>query len=304
LEEALIRKHTWGRSLKCPVPIKQVLIGGHEDKDDDCTILKEVVRHVHNGRLVIATVASETPEEYFKEYHRIFTYLGIKEIMQLYIAERAECADEEKLRVFDNIDGVFFSGGDQLRISSQIGDTEFETRMHEIYKNGGVIAGTSAGASVLGEIMLLSGPNSESHHIGDLHLAPGLRLIHNVIIDQHFAERGRIGRLLGAVAMNPRILGIGIDENTAIVVSGREFEVIGKGAVYVIDASGITYSNINKEEGKEEGQILSLADVKLHLLCPGDQFDLESRRPMAAEGERKSQDLHNLEPHPKIPKKS
>jgi cyanophycinase len=279
-----------------------IIIGGHEDMDNDRSILKEVVKHVQHRRLVVATVASEVPEEYFDEYHRVFNDLGVKDIAHLYIAERSECADEEKLGVFDDVGGVFFSGGDQLRISSQIGDTEFETRIQKIYRNGGVIAGTSAGASVMGETMLLRGPNSESHRIGDLHLAPGLRLVRNVIIDQHFAERGRIGRLLGAVAINPRILGIGIDEDTAIVVQGHEFRVLGSGAVYVIDGSGVTYSNITEE--KESKQILSLADVKLHILCCGDYFDLESRRPMAAEGIGKSHKLEDLEAHPKKPKRT
>jgi cyanophycinase len=280
-----------------------IIIGGHEDMEDERSILKEVAKHVRDRRLVIATVASEVPEEYFDDYHRVFADLGIREIEHLYIVDRAECADEKKLRVLDDVGGVFFSGGDQLRISSQIGDTEFETRIQEIYRNGGVIAGTSAGASVMGEIMMLRGPNSESLRIGELHLAPGLRLVRNVIIDQHFAERGRIGRLLGAVAINPRILGIGIDEDTAILVQGREFEVLGSGAVYIIDGSGVTYSNITDEEEKKK-RVLSLADVKLHILCCGDIFDLESRRPLCAEGLGANQKLESLEPHPKKPKLS
>lgn len=189
------------------------------------------------------------------------------------------------------MDGVFFSGGDQLRISSQIGDTAFETRIHEIYDKGGVIAGTSAGASVMSEIMLIRGANSESHRIGDLHMAAGLRLMRDVIIDQHFAERGRIGRLLGAVALNPRILGIGIDEDTAIVVKGREFYVLGSGAVYVVDGAGVTYSNI--AEGQADSKrTLSISDVRMHVLSTGDRFDLTTRRPMSSVDVGKS---HKLE---------
>jgi cyanophycinase len=265
-----------------------VIIGGHEDKEGDCIILKEVTKRAHSGRLVLATIASEEPEDYFEEYKTCFSRLGIKDLIHLYIADRAESADEEKLKQLDDVEGIFFSGGDQLRISSQIGDTPFETRILEIYKNGGVIAGTSAGASVMGETMLVKGANSESHRIGDLHMAPGLRLVKDVIIDQHFAERGRIGRLLGAVALNPRILGIGIDEDTAIVVRGSEFDVIGSGAVYVIDGAGVTRSNIT--EG-EENRTLSMSDVCLHILSCGDSFDLNYRRPVSSEELEKSRKL-------------
>jgi cyanophycinase len=125
--------------------------------------------------------------------------------------------------------------------------------------------------------MLVRGTNRESYRIGDLHMAPGLGLIKDVIIDQHFAQRGRMGRLLGAISQNPRLLGIGIDEDTAIVVeSRREFHVIGQGAVYVVDGEGVTYSNIAEER---EDRPLSIYDVKLHVLSHGDVFDLGKRRP-------------------------
>ena len=168
-----------------------IIIGGHEDKEGECVILKEVAKHVKDGSLIIATVASEEPEDYFAEYQKAFAKLNINGLTHLYIKDRAETADSDKIKQLDNVNGIFFSGGDQLRISSQIGDTPFETRIHEIYNKGGVIAGTSAGASVMGEIMLIRGPNSESHRIGDLHLAPGLKLIRNVIIDQTRCFRTR-----------------------------------------------------------------------------------------------------------------
>jgi cyanophycinase len=257
-----------------------VIIGGGEDKINGRAILKEVARLAH-GKLVLATVASEEPEDYYQEYRECFEQLGIKELRHLYITERSESTNEEKLKILDGVDGVFFSGGDQLRISSQIGDTAFETRIHEIYDAGGVIAGTSAGASVMSEIMLIRGSNSESHRVGDLHMAAGLRLMRNVIIDQHFAERGRIGRLLGAVALNPRILGIGIDEDTAIVVHGGEFHVLGSGAVYVVDGANVSCSNI-AESDSDSKRTLSIYDVRLHVMSNGDRFDLTARQPIHA----------------------
>ncbi|HEU5046655.1 MAG TPA: cyanophycinase [Rickettsiales bacterium] len=278
-----------------------IIIGGHEDKEGECVILKEVAKHVHGDKLLLATIASEVPEDYFEEYKIAFAKLGIHELRHLYISDRAESASEEKLRLFDDIDGVFFSGGDQLRISSQIGDTPFETRIHEIFNNGGMIAGTSAGASVMSEVMLIRGSNSESHRIGDLHMAAGLGLLRDVIIDQHFAERGRIGRLLGAVALNPRILGIGIDENTAIIVKERKFTVLGAGAVYVVDGASVTCSNITDGEEK---RTLSISDVRLHVLSDGDQFDLSTRRPTAAGDVERSNKLQEMFVEPEQKRKA
>jgi cyanophycinase len=124
--------------------------------------------------------------------------------------------------------------------------------------------------------MLVKGTSGESHKIGDLHMAPGLGLVRNVIIDQHFAERGRFGRLFGAVAHNPRELGIGIDEDTALVLQDSRFEVIGDGCVYVADGAGVTRSNI--AEARPE-RALSMYDIRLHVLSSGDTFDLATRRP-------------------------
>jgi len=256
-----------------------VIIGGHEDKGRSREILKEVARRVRGGRLVIATVASHKPEGYFESYQEGFDGLEVGELAELYVEERAEASQPGKLELFEGATGVFFSGGDQLRITSQIGDTPLEARIREVYERGGVVAGTSAGASVMCETMLVSGSSRESYRIGDLQMAPGLGFVRGVIIDQHFAERGRIGRLLGAVAQNPRVLGIGIDEDTAIVLDDTRFRVIGSGAVYVVDGAGITHSNIAEARRDDP---LSLYDVRLHVLSAGDAFDLERREPTVA----------------------
>ncbi len=252
------------------------IIGGHEDREGDRVILKAVAEAVGPRKLVLATVASHNPDGYYESYRDAFDDLGIGELVELYLEDRAETHDPEKLALLDDAAGVFFSGGDQLRISSQLGDTPIEERIREIRAQGGVIAGTSAGASVMSDTMLVRGPSSESYRIGDLHMAPGLGMLRDAIIDQHFAERGRIGRLLGAVAHSPRVLGIGIDEDTAIVVEGEDFRVLGSGAVYVVDGETVSQSNI--AEGSQEGA-LSIYDVRLHVLSSGDGFDLATRRP-------------------------
>lgn len=157
-------------------------------------------------------------------------------------------------------------------------------RVREIYDNGGVIAGTSAGAAAMSETMIVDGGSEQSHVIGgSVRMAPGLGLIGGVIVDQHFMERGRVGRLVGAVAQNPKNLGIGIDERTAIVVErgGSSFYVLGSGAVYVLDGSDVTYSNIAEEAMHKT---LSIYDVRMHVLSQGDQFDLLNRRPSQIKG--------------------
>ena len=144
---------------------------------------------------------------------------------------------------------IFFAGGDQMKITSKFGGTPLCDRLRQLYTEGALIAGTSSGASVMAEVMMAAG-ESESSHQGQesVRLAPGLGLISGVIIDQHFAERGRMGRLLGAVAQNPRLLGIGIDEDTALVFQGHEqAAVIGSGAVYIMDGRSITHTNAVRE---------------------------------------------------------
>jgi cyanophycinase len=265
-----------------------IIIGGHEDRDPkgDRTILREIAGRVRGGKLVLATVASHKPEGYFADYRSAFEDLGLGELVELYLEDRCEAEAEDKLKLLDDAAGIFFSGGDQLRITSQVGDTPIERKVRQLFERGGVVAGTSAGATAMSETMLVRGTSAETHRIGDLHMAPGLGLIRNVIIDQHFAERGRFGRLLGATAHNPRVLGIGVDEDTAAIVEGQKLRVIGSGAVYVFDGQHVSHSNI--AEARPE-RVLSLHDVRVHVLGTGDSFDLETRRPAPADtGTRRS----------------
>jgi cyanophycinase len=256
-----------------------IIIGGGEDKTHERIILQEVSRRAREarGKLVIATVATTLPEEMADEYVKVFKELGVQQIDVLDIRNRRDAYDERNIEKLAGAAMLFFTGGDQLRITGHLGDSPIYSLIQEIYDRGGTIAGTSAGASVMSETMMVSGVQDESNTIGSLSMAPGLGLLKGVIIDQHFAERGRIGRLLGAVAHNPRNLGVGIDENTAIVLDNQNcFSVIGEGAVYVVDGTGL--SDTNLAEG-DRHEILSCFDIKLHVLKADQHFDINLRRP-------------------------
>jgi cyanophycinase len=262
-----------------------IIIGGHEDKDDDPLILKEVVRRVGAGKLVVATVASELPEEMWADYERVFRRLGVKHLFKLDVESREDAFSERKQQILSDADAVFFTGGDQLKITTLLGATPLCERLREIYLGGGVICGTSAGASVMSDTMLVGGGGDGSARIGrTVRMAPGLALVTDILIDQHFAERGRVGRLLGAVAQNPRHLGIGIDENTAIVLTGggRRFHVLGDGAVYAFSAWDMTYSNLTDEA---HDRALSVFGARVDVLSQGDSYDLVTRRPTARPAE-------------------
>lgn len=252
-------------------------IGGHEDKDHERRILSAIAKDLGSGPLVIATIASHDPEGYFAGYRDALAALGRKNLVELYVRDRSEAFMSEKKAQIDAASGIFFSGGDQARLVDMMRDTPLEAAVRALYKRGGVIAGTSAGASAQGEKMLVAGSGEESHRIGDIDMAAGLGLIDKVIIDQHFAERGRIGRLLGAIARCPDFLGIGIDEDSAIRIQDGIAEVIGSGGVTIVDAAGATHSNV---ENAEAGTILSLHGVTLHALGGGDRFNLAARRPV------------------------
>ena len=284
-----------------------IIIGGHEDKEDECVILKEVVRRATEGReggeggeggkgeerkngkqakqgkqLVITAVASNMPEEVIPEYKRLFKALGVDDIGVLEVRTPEDAHNEESARMVREAAVLFFTGGDQLRITSQVGVSPLYEAMCEMYIEGGTIVGTSAGAAAMSETMLISGASDESNKIQTLDMGAGLGLLREIVIDSHFAERGRIGRLLGAVSQNPRSLGVGIDEDTAIIVEqAQSFRVIGSGGVYVVEGRFISYSSLSEE--RPEGT-LSMFDVQLHVLGEGDCFSLTQRQPIVPDG--------------------
>lgn len=265
-----------------------IIIGGREDKEKGMAILRAFCQRLpRNAKLCIATVASQVGDELWDIYRKAFKKIGIKNVTHLSMVDRREAVDREAMKAVDGADGLFFTGGDQLKITSELGGTPVLDKIFELYNAGGVIGGTSAGASVMSETMLVGGVSNGSVRLGQkASMAPGLGLVKNMIIDQHFAERGRISRLMAAVALNPKFLGIGIDEDTAVVMDGaEEFHVIGAGAVYIIDAHEATGSNVSESD---EDATLSFFNVKVHVLSEGDKFDVFRKEPQSRPSPRRS----------------
>ena len=201
----------------------------------------------------------------------------MKKIDVLDISSREDAFKEENIELVTKSSLIFFTGGDQLRITSLIGGSPVYDEIKKSVDKGIYIVGASAGASVMSDTMIVEGEDKEDPKKCTLNMAPGLGLVNNIIIDQHFVQRGRIGRLLTGVAQNPQVLGIGIDENTAIIANkSSEIEVIGEGAVYFIDGSEITYSNVSEQNSNE---VLSIYNVKIHVLKEGDKFSLIKKQP-------------------------
>jgi cyanophycinase len=267
-----------------------IIIGGAEDKKGGKDILKEVCSRIDKEKdeLVIATIATDLPKEVGAEYRSIFEKLGVRNINILDIQDRKDSFEEHNIEIIKRAALVFFTGGDQLKITSLLGGTPLYTAIHESHENGCVYVGTSAGASVVSDTMIITGDDEKSPKKCTLKMAPGLGLLKNIVIDQHFAQRGRIGRLLVAIAENPESLGIGIDEDTAIMLKNKEgeFQVIGSGAVYIIDGSSITYTNVSEQYPDE---ILSMFDIKMHVLKKGDKFVLSTKLPIKEEKQDKNE---------------
>jgi cyanophycinase len=254
-----------------------IAIGGAENKEKDCAVLKEFVRLAGEAkaRIAVMTVATSLVQERGDQYKKAFTGLGASDIWVVDIRTREDA--QQKAGEIEEATGIFFTGGNQLQVTSLIGGSELDRALHKKYEQGAVIAGTSAGAAMMSNTMIITGPPQENPRLGTVQLGPGLEFLMGGVIDTHFSERGRHGRLLTTVAQYPHDLGIGIDENTALVFHKDEFEVIGEGAVTIIDAGALTYTNVPVAR---EHDSLALYDIKLHVLTVGHRFNMRDRVPV------------------------
>jgi cyanophycinase len=256
-----------------------VIIGGAEDKEGDCQILREFVRRAGGtkARIVIMTAATELPREVGENYIRVFERLGAEDVRIIDTETRENASSSTALEAISKATGVFFTGGDQSRITSILKDTEIDIAIHKRYSEGIVVAGTSAGAAVMPDKMIVEGDSETNARIETVEMGPGMGYLPGVVIDQHFSQRGRLGRLISALLLEPAVLGFGIDENTALVVTDHQMEVIGEGSVTVVDESEAIHSNIDNILKDEP---LAICGAKLHILPRGYKFDLKTRKPI------------------------
>jgi cyanophycinase len=254
-----------------------IIIGGAEDKVGEKQILTRVAELARRKKILVATLASSVADEVWLDYQKAFRDLGVADVEHMDIPDRDSAFDKAHIDALNGASMIFFTGGDQLEITTRMGGTELCDSVQAIFHHGLGIAGTSAGASVMSETMLVGADGDSAKSSLAYRMAPGLGFLRNVVIDQHFAQRGRIGRLLSAVARNPRMLGIGIDENTAIVVKATQVEVVGQNSVYVVDGRAVTATNLSNED---EPMSMSMYNAKLHVLNHGDCFDLAGRKPL------------------------
>jgi cyanophycinase len=251
-----------------------VIIGGGEDKQNDMAILKRFVELSGgpDAKIVVITAASSVAENMWDTYDRAFADLGVTRHSHLHLQSRTEANDERHIRDVVDADGIFMTGGDQKRLLAIIGGTALDAEMHAALKlRGACIGGTSAGASAMSGHMLAQGRAELHPEKGSVSLGAGLGFLHKVVIDQHFSERQRLSRLLSVVAQNPYLQGIGIDEDTALVVErGIGIEVVGQGAVTVVDGRTMS-TNVAEIANHETPELI---DVRLHLLPAGSQYAL------------------------------
>lgn len=262
-------------------------IGGAEDKsaDADDTILQRFVDIAGGKRARIAVVptASEDPEKAGDRYVKVFARFGVTNVEVLLVAERAQANEQPAIELLERATGVFISGGDQARLVTLLVGTKTMECVRERNAEGVVVAGTSAGASILAAHMLVGGTgiggnsSDSAARKGMIDLVAGFGLLQDVIVDQHFSQRGRMGRLLSVFAPNPGLVGIGLDEDTAVLIERTGMlEVLGSGMVTLIDGRNA----VSDYFAREPGEVLSVVNSSLHVLGPGRRFNLDTRQPL------------------------
>jgi len=257
-----------------------VPIGGAENKENDRRILERFVE-VSGGRradIVVIPTASRMHET-GPRYEQLFRELGARRVTVMDFDTRRDSREPNRLQRLEEASGIFFTGGNQLRLTTLLGGTPVAKLIRRRNANGVTVGGTSAGASILSEHMIAFGDEGSSVISGSVRLAPGLGLTNRFVIDQHFRQRDRLGRLITALAYNPFAVGIGLDEDTAVFIGPDEtLEVEGSGGVTVVDAADVTFSSI---DSVTEGQPVCMLGLKVHILVAGATFNLHTRHASA-----------------------
>ncbi|MCU7549090.1 cyanophycinase [Chitinophagaceae bacterium LB-8] len=273
-----------------------IAIGGAEDKGEEDKlrvkkldffeqgILRQIVELVGKKgipKIELITTATSFPDEIAQIYKKAFKKLGIEQIGHLKLTSREDGDYKKNLERLEKSNCILFSGGDQLRLSSILGGTAFIEMVKEKYMDDHfVIAGTSAGAAAMSNTMICGGNADRAYMKGEVELNIGFGLIQSVIIDTHFDARGRFGRLVQAIAAQPAAIGIGLDEDTAVLIEkGTKLKAIGSSSVVVVDGSNVKRNNIADVHG---GEPISISNLQVHVMARGDMFHLQSREFTAA----------------------
>lgn len=279
---------------RCPVPAGTlIVIGGHENKGQDqpqdkkkpsdfvkLEVLKtfKELTHKREPRVEVITTASGEPTESFKEYQKVFEKIGITNVGQIHHNSRAEVLEDDLTERIKNADGFFFAGGDQLKLTATYGGSFFLAALKRRYINDPiVIGGTSAGAMALSTPMIYAGNEEVQELGGDIRVTTGLEFLKDVCIDTHFVNRARFIRLAQVIVTNPTSIGIGIEEDTAIVVrNGSKMQVVGSSLVIIIDGFDISKTNIGDFS---EDKPVTARDLRIHILSDGDLYQIPQINP-------------------------
>ncbi len=264
-----------------------VAIGGAEDKNGGMEILRRFAKLCggRRARIAIIPTASQLPGTGHR-YAELFRDLDVREAFAVEFASRADCERSDLLEELERADGIFLTGGNQLRLSTMLGGTPVDAAIRHMCAAGRHVAGTSAGAAYLCQHMIAFGEEGHTPRAGSVQVVAGLGLTRRVIIDQHFRQRDRIGRLLTALAYNPYPIGLGLDEDTAAFIDPENvIEIEGSGTVSVVDAHDVEFDSIAEAA---KGDPVSLIGVRLHLLTRGARYNLLTREATAAERSLKS----------------
>lgn len=251
-------------------------IGGAEDKFRDRVILSRFVEMAGgpSARIVIIPTASSLPLA-GQLYETVFSELGAASADILTVATREDANEDALVNLIENSTGIFLTGGNQIRIAAMLGGTRVAAAIAAKNRQGVPVAGTSAGASVMSTIMVAGGKSGDTPQRQLARMSPGLGLIDSIIIDQHFKERNRVGRLVTMVSYNPGLLGLGIDEDTAaIIMPDDTIEVLGRGSILIVDGSRMTsdvYSGLDR-------QAVTIGNAIVHFVAEGSCFDMEQRK--------------------------
>lgn len=268
----------------CPAKVTEggqrgfvIPIGGAEDRQENPVILERFVEMCggNEAHLVIIPTAS-MQEATGPNYEKVFKDLGVKKALSLPINSRDDAQQEKYLAGIEQATGIFMTGGNQLRLSTILGGTPAAQSIRKANAAGVHVAGTSAGAAIMPEHMIAGGPTGALPNEQGVTLAPGLGLINKLILDQHFSQRNRLGRLLSAVSYNPFATGIGICEDTAAFIGpDGVLDVVGKGNITVVDPSELQYSSMAEAQA---GEAITLIGLKLHMLSSGAKYSLSTRQ--------------------------